>query len=338
MSKLKLVYFVVCALSSIFSLSTPLQAQSGRLLPIGDAVVYSGADCGRVNFSWIPGSIKTNGRFVSFADTAKALASQITKANKAKNNSLAKKLTKQRSAILKRSTSDQQVCNLLNTGVVPPSGAQSAASGFQTISWTASVGDDLLYPKGAEFQFFCPANGASNSIWGAFNYSSDSSICTAAVHAGLITVKAGGNLKVRVSDGLGGYPSGLRSSINSSSYPSWPKTFQFLKPNSSETVGTAAPLVIAWSTGIGNLRTSEATSYTFICPARGTKGSVWGTNTYTDDSSICTAAVHAGKIGFARGGVVTVVKKPGRSSYTGSARNGVTTSNYSTWGGSFEFN
>ncbi|XP_043941219.1 vitrin-like [Protopterus annectens] len=63
-------------------------------------------------------------------------------------------------------------------------------------------------------------------------------------------------------------------------------------------------------------------------------GTVWGTGTYTDDSSVCRAAVHDGKIPIS-GGKVIVEKKPGQSSYMGSTKNGVTTNSYGSWAGSF---
>ncbi|KAG8555482.1 hypothetical protein GDO81_017719 [Engystomops pustulosus] len=58
--------------------------------------------------------------------------------------------------------------------------------------------------------------------------------------------------------------------------------------------------------------------------------SVWGTDVYTDDSSICRAAIHAGLIPN-EGGEVTVWKTPGHVSYSGSTRNGITTKHYGTW-------
>ena len=52
---------------------------------------------------------------------------------------------------------------------------------------------------------------------------------------------------------------------------------------------------------------------------------VYGTDSYPSDNSLCIAALHAGKI-TPEGGEVTVQLNPGESSYTGSTRNGVTTS------------
>jgi hypothetical protein len=75
----------------------------------------------------------------------------------------------------------------------------------------------------------------------------------------------------------------------------------------------------------------------YDCPGPGTAGSVWGTDVYTDDSSVCTAAVHAGRITLETGGRVTIQMMPGQMMYAGSERNGVTTSDWSTpWEGSFQ--
>jgi LCCL domain-containing protein len=73
------------------------------------------------------------------------------------------------------------------------------------------------------------------------------------------------------------------------------------------------------------------------CPPNGAVDTVWGTDVYTDDSSICTAAVHAGLITFERGGPVVFEIVDGRQAYPGSERNGVTTSDYGPWSGSFVF-
>ncbi len=73
------------------------------------------------------------------------------------------------------------------------------------------------------------------------------------------------------------------------------------------------------------------------CPANcdtDNSSTVWGTDIYTDDSGVCVAAVHAGVISLAGGGV-KVTAEVGQDAYTGSARNGVTTSNYGAWSGSF---
>jgi len=77
--------------------------------------------------------------------------------------------------------------------------------------------------------------------------------------------------------------------------------------------------------------------YVYVCPPNPSKtgvGTVWGTDSYSDDSSVCAAAVHAGAITFA-GGSATVEMHAGLQSYTGSDRNGVTTQDWGSWTGSF---
>ncbi|MCZ7677532.1 MAG: LCCL domain-containing protein [Sandaracinaceae bacterium] len=77
--------------------------------------------------------------------------------------------------------------------------------------------------------------------------------------------------------------------------------------------------------------------FAYACPASGTAGSAWGTDVYTHDSSICTAAVHAGLITLAAGGAVTIEMAPGQSAYPGSTRNGITTLSWGSWSCSYLF-
>ena len=75
-----------------------------------------------------------------------------------------------------------------------------------------------------------------------------------------------------------------------------------------------------------------------VCPAKGgTAYPVWGTDVYTDDSSICVAAVHAGLISSRDGGTVVVEILTGRPAYPASERHGVTTQSWGEWNRSFEF-
>lgn len=86
-----------------------------------------------------------------------------------------------------------------------------------------------------------------------------------------------------------------------------------------------------------DLRGQNGSEFSYRCPPDGEFSTIWGTNIYTDDSSICTAAVHAGKITRTGGGVVTLRIMPGQDSYTGSSRNGVESQDYWQWDGSFTF-
>lgn len=67
------------------------------------------------------------------------------------------------------------------------------------------------------------------------------------------------------------------------------------------------------------------------------KSNVYGTGIYTSDSSLCRAALHAGKVN-SNGGLVTFHFQRGLSKYTGSTSNGVTTKNWNNkWPSSFVF-
>jgi hypothetical protein len=64
-------------------------------------------------------------------------------------------------------------------------------------------------------------------------------------------------------------------------------------------------------------------------------GSLYGTDVYTGDSSIATAAVHAGILKHDETGVVKVRVLPGRASYATSQRHGITSSQWSSYPLSF---
>ncbi len=93
-----------------------------------------------------------------------------------------------------------------------------------------------------------------------------------------------------------------------------------------------------WATQANEYKNNIGQRYTFYFPPGGTISSrVWGTDVYTYDCSIASAAVHAGLITTSNGGTVTIEIRPGQSSYTGSVRNGVTSNNWGTFDGSFVF-
>jgi len=103
-----------------------------------------------------------------------------------------------------------------------------------------------------------------------------------------------------------------------------------------DTIGASRTYSATWDTDASALR-GQSGRFAFTCPAnpRGRDQYVWGSNPYTDDSSVCQAAVHAGAITYASGGRVVVETRPGQDRYTGSRRNGVETLDYGSWGDSF---
>jgi LCCL domain len=72
---------------------------------------------------------------------------------------------------------------------------------------------------------------------------------------------------------------------------------------------------------------------TFYLRVRGQEnGNVWGTDTYTGDSALAAAAVHAGAVGLGETAVVKVTVVKPLSQYHGSTRNGVASHGYGAFG------
>jgi hypothetical protein len=90
-----------------------------------------------------------------------------------------------------------------------------------------------------------------------------------------------------------------------------------------------------WSATAVEHRTEVGEDFTYDCPPDGEPDSIWGTDIYTDDSSICTAAVHVGAITVEDGGEVKIEIRPGEDSYEATERNGIESFAYGQWGGSF---
>ncbi|MEH2407754.1 LCCL domain-containing protein [Nostoc sp.] len=202
------------------------------------------------------------------------------------------------------------------------------------ITWSDNA-SNLRGQLNQDFAFICPPNGYIYNVWGTDVYTDDSSICNAAVHAGLITTRNGGQVTIRILPGAGSYNGTTRNGVNSLNYGSWGGSFIFL--GSTRSPGSLQNIQLGWNGTASNLRGQLNQDFIFICPPNGYIYNVWGTDVYTDDSSICNAAVHAGLITTRNGGQVTIRIRPGAGSYNGTTRNGVNSLNYGSWGGSFIF-
>lgn len=104
----------------------------------------------------------------------------------------------------------------------------------------------------------------------------------------------------------------------------------------ANTGGALASNVIASPVNLTGYRNRVGQSFEFALTGSNS-GAVWGTDVYTDDSNVARAAVHAGVIAVGETKTVTVTILPGQGSYPSSTRNGVTTSSWGSWGGSFSF-
>lgn len=183
--------------------------------------------------------------------------------------------------------------------------------------------------------FVCPPGGEPATVWGTETYTDDSSVCTAGVQVGLITMAAGGSVEIKIGPDAGSYTGMVGNGITSQDYGAWQGSFTFTKAPPGTGKFDVAPQ--SWSLNATGSRGQNGKRIKVDCSPNGDLGSVYGTGTYTDDSSICTAAVHAGLITQAAGGNVVIEISAGLASYTSSTANGVTSSAYGSWDGSFTF-
>jgi hypothetical protein len=190
---------------------------------------------------------------------------------------------------------------------------------------------------GARFTWDCPKYGTVGGVYGTDVYTDDSSVCTAAVHAGLISLAGGGTVTIEIRPDAGSYTGTTRNRVTSQSYGAWQGAYVIV--GAAPVDPGVAPATVAagneWRVSAAQYRPWVGAQYTYHCPAHGTPGALWGTDVYTDDSSVCTAAVHARLISLAKGGDVTIQMVDGQASYRGSTRNGLKSNPYKVWGGSF---
>ncbi len=215
-----------------------------------------------------------------------------------------------------------------------PVNAQAVIQG----TWTTQAND---YSKniGQRFTFYFPPGGSSSSrVWGTDVYTYDCSIASAAVHAGLISTQKGGTVTIEMRPGQSSYKGTSRNGVNSGDWGAFGGSFIFVNSNTTQYNPPSNAIQGTWGTQANDYSSNIGQQYTFYFPPGGTISSrVWGTDVYTYDCSIASAAVHAGLINTQNGGTVTIQIRPGQSSYRGSTRNGVSSSNYGAFGGSFIF-
>jgi hypothetical protein len=94
---------------------------------------------------------------------------------------------------------------------------------------------------------------------------------------------------------------------------------------------------VDWSNTIRELGLEEGQTMTVTLPAGGTEKEVWGSDPYTGDTPIGSAAVHKGLVTFDAGGTVTVQMLPMRSTFAGSERNGIESYEYDAPNEAFTF-
>lgn len=197
-------------------------------------------------------------------------------------------------------------------------------------NWIAA--ESALSATGA-LECQCEAAQVTGSVWGTKVYTSDSSICAAAVHAGAIP-RTGGTVKAQKTPDCKSYSGSAANGVTTSNWGPYDKgTFFFpgYGDGKCAAAGEACPRAFVQIPGY-----SRDTSLTCDCTPAAMTGVVWGSDIYTVDSSICAAARHVGAVP-AEGGPVTVKGAYGCGSYKGSVRNGVKTDRWGRYALSFYF-
>lgn len=182
--------------------------------------------------------------------------------------------------------------------------------------------------KLGETLHFIVCGSTSGSVWGTGTYTADSALAAAAVHAGVLGDGEWGAVAVTILPGESNYTGSTANSVRSSSYGSFQGSYQVVKADRRATHVLPDP---------GHLRQFRGAEGQVFCfrLTGATTGSVWGTDTYTDDSILARAAVHAGVINTGEEGIVEVMILPGQASYAASTQNAVASSSYAEYGGSY---
>jgi hypothetical protein len=172
-------------------------------------------------------------------------------------------------------------------------------------------------------------------VWGDGIYTDDSSLAAAAVHAGLVQPGDLAFVRVTILAGQEQYDGVVRNDVSSGSWGTWGGSFR-LEPAADRVVRVPESFDAMGLVPLGSLRDYAGASFDIELTGTSRRAAaVWGTDVYTDDSSIAAAAVHAGVLRDGERGIVRVTLLPGSNDYQGSMRNGVTSASWGEWGGGF---
>ena len=219
------------------------------------------------------------------------------------------------------------------TGAGAASAGPTARAAADLSGWSTSA-VSLRGRNGERFTVDCPKYGALSSVWGTDVYTDDSSICSAAVHAGVISLAGGGEVTFEIRPGQASYTGSVRNRVTSSSWGAYQGSFAIVAATPTYPgVGAGGS---GWTASASQFRNWIGAQFEYACPPNPTiLGTVWGTDVYTTDSSVCAAAVHSRLITRKRGGKVKIEIRDGQTSYRGSTRNSVQSRQWGAYDWSF---
>ncbi len=179
---------------------------------------------------------------------------------------------------------------------------------------------------------YCRVTGSTaGRLWGTDVYTSDSSLAAAAVHAGIVKPGQTAIVRVMMMGPKQAFSGSSQNGVTSSSYGSYGASYSIAQAPSAAQVIDMLP-----NPGRADQLPGAAPGQTFVVWILGQSGgSIWGTDIYTSDSPLAIAAVHAGLVRVGEAAPVVVRILPGQNSYSGTARNGVTSASYGSFGMSY---
>jgi len=179
------------------------------------------------------------------------------------------------------------------------------------------------------------------SIWGTDVYTDDSSVGAAAVHAGALQVGETASVLVMILPGRDSYGGSRQNGVSSQDYAEWGGSYRIVGVSdvrSGRISTTPSAPSVATTSGLP-LSLSEFREHVFesftASVVGSNDGAIWGSDIYTDDSPVAVAAVHAGLLKPGERGMLKITLLPGLSRYTAAERNGVSSSEYGRWEGSY---
>jgi LCCL domain-containing protein len=172
--------------------------------------------------------------------------------------------------------------------------------------------------------FYYNVTGATTggAVYGSDVYVTGSTLSMAAVHAGVLKEGQRGVVKVTILPGRQTYAATTRNGITSNAYGADTASYKVERAYGFlPKIGYGKALADPGT--LSAYRGQNGKVYLFEVTGRADLA-IAGTDIYTDDSALATAAVHAGALSAGQTGVVRVTILPGQANYPGTTRHGVT--------------
>ena len=198
--------------------------------------------------------------------------------------------------------------------------------------------------SGAVLACSCPADDyISGDIWGSETYTDDTHICTAAYHAGALTRGRGGTATLQLTGSQESFPAATRNGLESRDWGPYEGSFRFVeyRPGSVSMASsdrTPRDIGRCADADLTRMRADAGALLSCSCPAdTHISGDIWGTDTYTDDTHICTAAYHAGVLQRGAGGTAVFELSGPQEGFSSSIQNDLESRDWGAYEGSFTF-